>query len=178
MSEEELLTDESDDEAFKKYRLERISKMQSKSAPVENVCQFGKLDEVTVENYLEEVEECEGLHWVVVHLYEPYVEISVRLNFALMNLAEQFPYVHFVRGRASDLLPDFDEIGLATLILYQQRQQKFLIIRIQDQIGSNFSDKDVVGLLNKHGVFSNVQENEEAKPKAKFNRVTKRVNDD
>ena len=66
-----------------------------------------------------------------------------------MNLAEQFTTIHFVRGIASDLLPDFDKFGLSTLILYKNNTQKHVLIRIQDSIGSNFLDKDLVELLNK-----------------------------
>ncbi len=153
---------------------------------------FGKLEEVHVDNYLEEVEDADGTHFIVVLLYEPYVEACVRLYFALLNLAEQFPYIRFVRGVASDLLPSLvgphrayscapslslslslslspslplhvsgvlicyarvrfqttqDEFGLPTLMIYRGGKQLHILVRVSDDIGVNFSDRDVVGLL-------------------------------
>lgn len=150
-SDNDLETDESDDEAFQAYRLQRISNMTKAAVqPLDARLIFGKLDEVTLDNYLEEVEEVDNPHWIVVHLYEPYIEVCVRMNFALMNLAEQFPHVRFVRGRASDLLPGYDEYGLSTLILYKAGEQKHVLVRVQDSIGTNFLDRDVVSLLVKY----------------------------
>ncbi len=66
---------------------------------------FGQLDSVDIDNYIEETDDAPRGIYVVVLLYQPYIETCVRLSFSLMNIAEQFQHVHFVRGIASELLP-------------------------------------------------------------------------
>jgi hypothetical protein len=149
---------------------------------------FGQLDSVDVENYIEETDEAPPGVYVVVLLYQPYIETCVRLSFSLMNLAEQFQHVHFVRGIASELLPSLvrlpswscyrffracmcvcsfsyyspnfpitpvllcpqDEVALPALLVYRDGIQEQTLVRVTDDVGDNFADKDVVAFLTKY----------------------------
>ena len=69
---------------------------------------------------------------------------------ALMTLAERFPRIRFMRGVCTDLIPSFDEIGLPTLMLYRGGKQLDILVRITDELGPNFADRDLVFYLNKY----------------------------
>jgi hypothetical protein len=93
------------------------------------------------------------------------VEECVRLNFALMTMAERFPYVRFVRGVCTDLIPTFDEIGLPTLMLYRGGKKLDILVRVTDELGANFSDKDLVLYLAKcvYLIFSFISDSSQLK---------------
>ena len=151
---DELDSDFDSDEdggAFEAYKLQRMRALQAQQQQADAPF-WGKLEEATVQNFIEEVEDAAGSHFIVVHLYQPYVEECVRVNFALMTLAERFPRIRFMRGVCTDLIPSFDEIGLPTLMLYRGGKQLDILVRITDELGPNFADRDLVFYLNKYAL--------------------------
>jgi hypothetical protein len=64
---------------------------------------FGHLREIGVKGYLNAVEKEDPDVWVIVHLYEPFVERCYTLDEELAQLARQYPFTKFIRCRASVL---------------------------------------------------------------------------
>eukprot|EP00455_Lapot_gusevi_P048892 TRINITY_DN6833_c0_g2_i1.p1 TRINITY_DN6833_c0_g2~~TRINITY_DN6833_c0_g2_i1.p1 ORF type:complete len:164 (+),score=53.35 TRINITY_DN6833_c0_g2_i1:62-493(+) len=112
------------------------------------------MDELNLDNFIEEVYEKEDNYVTVVHLYQPHVEACVRLNYALMNLAEQFWWVRFCRVIATEVLPDYDEIGLPTLLIFKAGKQLHNLVRATDGLGPQFSDRQVAERLNSLNVLA------------------------
>lgn len=59
------------------------------------------------------------------------VEACVRMNFALMDIAEQFPYVRFMRGICTDLIPSFDEYDLQRNVSWEICLVIFLLLNLK-----------------------------------------------
>lgn len=56
--------------------------------------------------------------WVVVHLYKDGVPACMGLNAVLPEVAKRHRDVKFVKGVASDIIPNYPDSKLPTLLLY------------------------------------------------------------
>jgi len=91
--------------------------------------------------------------YVVVHLYQNHIEACARTNVAIEQLAPQFPYVHFVRIRSTEAMPNYSDLGLPTLLIYKGTKLVESLIRITDAIGKNIDATSVGRLLHSHHVL-------------------------
>jgi thioredoxin-like negative regulator of GroEL len=62
---------------------------------------FGRVKEITAEEFVDEVDLADPRVCVVVHLYESSVQGSVRMNRILEELAVSMPKVKFMRMNVS-----------------------------------------------------------------------------
>ncbi len=64
-------------------------------------------------------------------------------------------YVHFLGDKThikSHVIIQ-DEIGLPVLMIYKAGKQEHILVRVTDDLGENFADRDLVALLAKYGGF-------------------------
>jgi len=148
---EELEALEDDEDAYMElYRAQRMRQMQQQARKAK----FGRLKHITLDDFLDEVEQEDPSVVVVVHLYEPGHEACERTNGCLYALAPEHPTVKFLKAVSTDLKPDWDPFALPTLIVYQGGQYKTSLIRITENLGTRFSAHDLEQLLIKEEVLT------------------------
>merc|ERR1712154_701135 len=108
---------------------------------------YGNTMEMTAWTFQKEVDEAPSNVFVVVHVYQDYMERCARMNYAIAQIAKSYPHIKFLRARSDRLgLDDYPEIGLPTFIVFKN-----------GQLGkSPFDVKDVEAFLIKHKVIEPV----------------------
>jgi len=144
------LTDDSDDEAFRKYKLDQIRMVQN-SLPSFGVYQ--RLD--TTEEFAKVINNTHELCYVVAHLYQNHVAMCARLHLCLESLAKQFPQIRFVRIKSSDAMKGYKDVGLPAIMLYRGGKMLESYVRVHEDkhIGKNVTDLTVTRWLSKEGVL-------------------------
>lgn len=143
--------DEDELRIMEEYKQKRMLQLQ------QEIMQFGSVRELTCKNMPEVVDSVPGYTFCVLHLYQPYVEPCVRLNFALDAIAPKYPYVSFCKMIATLAIPDFDERGLPAVLIFRGGKQIKTLIRIISDLGNTFTDLQVVKWLAKLGVLKDPQ---------------------
>lgn len=154
-NDDELLEDEEDvdDHILMQYKLEKMRIME------ENRPRFGDTKEMTAWTFDKEVEQAPKNVWVVVHVYQDYMERCARMNYAIAQVAKSYPHIKFLRARSDRLgLDKYPEMGLPTLIVFKNGAQLQNHIAVHEVIGNPFEVKDVEAFLIKHKVIQPVVE--------------------
>lgn len=145
------LLDEEDDldqEALLQYKLQKMKIME------ENRPRYGDTKEVTAWTFEKEVDGAPKNVWVVIHVYQDYMERCARMNYAIAQVAKSYPNIKFLRARSDRLgLDSYPEIGLPTFIVFKNGQQLQNHIAVHEQIGNPFEVKDVEAFLIKNKVI-------------------------
>lgn len=103
-----------DDDLLSEYRKKRMDELRA----IAGKKRFGYVMELHKSDFVREVNEAgEGVQ-VVMHLYQPYMDLCKRVNEKLSELAEKFPHVKFIRGVADKIIERYPDYRLPTLFLY------------------------------------------------------------
>merc|ERR1712173_327390 len=116
---------------------------------------MGNTMELTAWTFQKEVDGAPKNVWIVIHVYQDYMERCARMNYAIAQVAKSYPNIKFLRARSDRLgLDDYPEIGLPTFIVFKNGQQLQNRIAVHEQLGkSPFDVKDVEAFLIKHKVI-------------------------
>merc|ERR1712154_481286 len=119
---------------------------------------YGNTMEMTAWTFQKEGDEAPKNVFVVIHVYQDYVERCARMNYAIAQVAKSYPHIKFLRARSDRLgLNDYPEIGLPTFIVFKNGEQLQNHIAVHEQLGkSPFDVKDVEAFLIKHKVIEPV----------------------
>eukprot|EP01084_Bolivina_argentea_P012898 24158_1 len=140
--------DDIDEEALKQYKIQKMKILQ------ENRPRFGNTMEVTAWTFEKEVDHAPKNVWVVIHVYQDYLERCARMNFAIGQIAKSYPHIKFMRARSDRLgLDNYPEIGLPTFIIFKNGQQLQNHIAVHELVGNPFDVKDVEAFLIKNKVI-------------------------
>lgn len=107
--------DEDEAEFLKQYQQQRMQELKQKAAQMK----FGTVFEIAREEYVSQVTEGSKEAFVVLHLYQNYVEPAVLLNEHLEEVARQYPGVKFVKMIATKCVENFPDAHVPTLIIYK-----------------------------------------------------------
>ena len=134
---------DSDDEAFQRYKLQRIQAVQS------TLPSFGAHERIMSNTELSAVvKKVHELSYVLVHIYENRVPTCTALNLVMESLAPQFPHIRFCRIRASDAMKGFDIAGCPTLMVYRGGKPVKTFIRLQDTLQGEITDLKLARFLS------------------------------
>eukprot|EP01083_Nonionella_stella_P251469 867614_1 len=140
--------DDIDEQALLQYKLQKMKILQ------ENRPRFGDTKELTAWTFEKEVDGAPINVWVVVHVYQDYLERCARMNFAIGQIAKSYPHIKFMRARSDRLgLDNYPEIGLPTFIIFKNGQQLQNHIAVHELVGNPFDVKDVEAFLIKNKVI-------------------------
>ena len=92
-----------DKDALLLYKMSKMKIMDSVKP------RYGSVKEVTAWTFSKEVDEAPQDVWVVIHMYQDYIEECVQMNNVLSKVAHAYPHIKFLRGRA-------DFLGLKSLV--------------------------------------------------------------
>lgn len=109
------LEDDEDDEVLKKYREKRLAELKEFASKPK----FGKVYELRKQDYIDEVTNAPKDVYVVLHLYQTYIEDSQVLSKIFDNLAKKYVLVKFMKIVASDCIPGFNDKDVPAVIVYQ-----------------------------------------------------------
>eukprot|EP00930_Biecheleria_cincta_P038738 TRINITY_DN26617_c0_g1_i1.p1 TRINITY_DN26617_c0_g1~~TRINITY_DN26617_c0_g1_i1.p1 ORF type:complete len:257 (+),score=51.92 TRINITY_DN26617_c0_g1_i1:25-795(+) len=108
--------DDVDEDMLEKYRRQRMAELKA----AQKAARFGELLQVTRTNFVREVTDASaGGQWVLVLLY---VEASPQCHPIMKPWAEaarRFAAIKFMKGVASEVIPDFPDSCTPTVIVYK-----------------------------------------------------------
>lgn len=159
------IEDEFDDdflEQYKQKRLEEIKVMSQKP-------QFGTVEEISKQDYVNEVTNAPKDVFVVLHLHQDYSEVSSRLNLILIELAKVHKTVKFLRIKADRCIENFPDTKVPTTIIYKSGELLHNIIRVDKEI-KTMNYGGVEAFLKKVGVVPKAdgEDDEENEDYGKF----------
>ena len=110
------LEDDLDDkflEEYKKKRLEEIKKISEKP-------HFGSVYEISRDDYITHVTNAPKESFVVLHLYQDYLEKCKLMNELMTRMAAKYPLIKFVKIVATRCIENFPDSKLPCLIVYKE----------------------------------------------------------
>ncbi|GMI24920.1 hypothetical protein TrRE_jg7189, partial [Triparma retinervis] len=137
-----------DDEFMRSYRDARLNQLKhAVTYPT-----YGHLKEVDAIEYASLVDEIDQRSYLVVHMYEPYVEGCKRINNMLEDLARRMTWCQFVRLHCFKANPNFDPIALPVIMLYRGGELVENFVKATDALPNDFKVADLQWLLENAGV--------------------------
>ncbi|XP_028851027.1 phosducin-like protein 3 [Denticeps clupeoides] len=111
---------EDDEAAIEMYRQKRLAEW--KTNQMKNV--FGEVNEISGQDYIQEVNKAgEGI-WVVLHLYKQGIPLCTLINQHLLELARKFPQTKFLKSISTTCIPNYPDCNLPTLFIYLNGEMK------------------------------------------------------
>lgn len=86
---------------------------------------YGEVREISRDEYIREVNEANPDSFVVLSLYQEYLEQSMLLNQILSQLAIKYPLVKFLKIVATKCIEDFPDTGVPMIICYKAGKLAF-----------------------------------------------------
>merc|ERR1712154_426665 len=118
---------------------------------------YGNTMELTAWTFEKEVDQAPKNVFVVVHVYQDYMERCARMNYAIAQIAKSYPHIKFLRARSDRLgLDNYPEVGLPTFIVFKNGKQLQNHIAVHTLIGNPFQVKDVEAFLIQNKVINPV----------------------
>ena len=108
------IEDEENDEILKKYKEKRLKELKEFASKPH----FGKLYELRKQDYIQEVTNAPKDVYVVLLLYQTYIEDCQVLSKILEKLAQRFILVKFMRIVATDCIEKFSDRDCPGIIIY------------------------------------------------------------
>lgn len=144
--------DEFEEEFLKEYRQKRLEEIRK---AVETTPKFGKVKELTKEEFVEAIDSECAMVTVVIHVYEKGVVACEAMNRCLECLAQEYPHVKFCRIRASTthLSINFAISGVPALLIYRKGELIGNFVHLSDEFGDEFYSTDVESFLIEHGML-------------------------
>jgi len=81
--------------------------------------QFGRVKYVDKFQFLDETDNADPSTFVVVHVYEEYINSCKRLNGVFDELAAKFPHVKFLKMEATDASQTLSHRALPAILVYR-----------------------------------------------------------
>ena len=111
----EIEDDEENDEVLKAYKEKRMAEMKEYAQKAK----YGKVIELRKQDYIAEVNNAPKDVFVILFLYQNYVQNSNILGIILDNLAVKFPLVKFMKIVATNCVVNYKDEDVPGLIVYQ-----------------------------------------------------------
>jgi hypothetical protein len=136
--------DDDDDGFMREYRHKRLAELQVLTQALPT---FGRVRDVSSEEFLDEVDSEDRRVFVVVHLFEPSVLSCIRMNRLLEEIAHTHRNVKFLRMHASVNEIEVDRMTLPILTVYKGGETVAVHAGIAAELGEHFKKADVDWLL-------------------------------
>ncbi|XP_053483822.1 phosducin-like protein 3 [Ictalurus furcatus] len=111
---------EEDEIAIEMYRQKRLAEWKAKQ--LKNV--FGELNEISGQDYVQEVTKAGASIWVVLHLYKPGIPLCTLINQHLSSLARKFPDTKFLKSISTTCIANYPDRNLPTIFVYHEGEMK------------------------------------------------------
>merc|ERR1712146_838350 len=108
------LEDEFEDEFLKKYKEQRMAEMMTKKEKPK----FGWVREISKAEYKREVNEAPKGVWVILLLYQEYIESCQQMKKVMDEAAVQYPEMKFLKSVATKCIENYKDVLCPTLVIY------------------------------------------------------------
>lgn len=109
------LEDDEDEEVLKAYQQKRLDELKELAKRPK----YGKLLDLRKQDYIAEVTNAPKGVFVVLLLYQTYVQASNVLEKVFENLANKFPFVKFMKITATNCIEKFKDDDVPGVIIYK-----------------------------------------------------------
>jgi len=158
--EDEFAEFEEDDDFLKMYHNKRLQQMKREAEEYlrGNKQMFGELKEISGSEFLDTIDKEKTDVIVLVHIYESSIPACIQMNKCLTCLAQQYPYVKFVKVKASEagVSLKFKMNALPTLQIYKGGNLVGNFLRVQDNLDDEFYAADVENFLIDSDVLTEI----------------------
>jgi len=140
--------EDSEDEAILlEYRNKRIAEIRA----VAEKSKFGKVEEISAQDYVQEVNNAgEGI-WVVLHLYKQGIPLCALINEHMRYLAAKFPAAKFLKSISNTCIPNYPDKNLPTIFIYFEGELKKQLVGALEFRGPNLTQAEFEYLIGKTG---------------------------
>ncbi|TRZ02335.1 hypothetical protein DNTS_018994 [Danionella cerebrum] len=147
---------EEDEAAMESYRQKRLAEWKAQQMK----CVFGEVNEISGQDYVQEVNKAgEGI-WVVLHLYKPGIPLCTLINQHLCLLARKFPQTKFLKSISTTCIPNYPDRNLPTLFIYHEGEMRGQFIGPLVFGGMNLTCDELEWRLSETGAFkTDLEEN-------------------
>lgn len=139
-----------DDDFLNEYRIKRLEEMRKS---MQSMPTFGKLTDLSSENFVQAIDNENKNVTIIVHLWEHNKPGCDRMNGCLQQLAEEYNTVKFCRITANEakLSHRFSIDGVPAFLIYKGGDVVGNFINLNNEFGQEFYPSDVEGFLLEHG---------------------------
>ena len=137
-------------EAMKQYRDQRLQEMKELAAKPK----FGYVKHVTKEDYTQQIVDAPKGTYVVLVLYQDYIEYSVKLVEIIEALAKKFIFVKFLKSIATKTIPDFLDQHVPGILIYLDGDVIHQLIPAMKYVGGKKMSEEIVEfVLSKYNII-------------------------
>nr|XP_009857665.1 phosducin-like protein [Ciona intestinalis] len=147
--------DNEDKEFMDWYNKKRIMELKNKFASKWVGIAFGKVTNLTGENYVEEIESEKKFVTIIIHIYDDNVPACEAMNGCIQVLAQKYRTVKFCKVKASEarVSSNFVENGLPALLAYKNNVIIGNFVALSETLGEDFYATDVESFLHSYGTL-------------------------
>eukprot|EP00919_Chromeraceae_sp_WS-2016_P017432 GHVR01041511.1.p1 GENE.GHVR01041511.1~~GHVR01041511.1.p1 ORF type:complete len:276 (-),score=96.03 GHVR01041511.1:29-856(-) len=109
------LEDDVEEDELEKYRQKRLAEMKSQALSHK----FGSLYHIHKDEFVKEITEASHTDTVVCHLYQECLHECIQINNCLNEIANKYKKIKITKGISTDLIPNYPNSNLPTLLIYK-----------------------------------------------------------
>ncbi|XP_026332893.1 viral IAP-associated factor homolog [Hyposmocoma kahamanoa] len=144
------LEDSEDEAVIEQYRQRRIAELKRLAEKP----RFGGVQEISGQDYVQEVNKAgEGI-WVVIHLYKQGIQQCALINQYMNQLASKFPYTKFLKAIAQTCIPNFPEKNLPSIFVYFEGDLKKQFVGPHELRGTALTLEEFEYILGQAGAVN------------------------
>jgi len=136
-----------DDDFLEEYRRKRLEEMKRIKHST-----FGFVQNLTRNDFVDCIDKENPNVTVVIHLYQEYIPVCIKVNKYLQTLAISLPHIKFAKILSIEADPNFDDIALPAFLVYKAGNFVGSLLRITDDLGNTFDVDHLEGLFNKNNI--------------------------
>ncbi|CAF0747205.1 unnamed protein product [Didymodactylos carnosus] len=147
---------DAEDEFLKEYRAKLMNEIQHR---ISNAPRFGKVIQLTRDEYTHAIDKENKNVTVVVHIYEESKPACKTMNTCFHVLAEQYSLVKFCRIQASDaeLSRKFIATGCPAILVYREGKILGNFVSLTNEFGDEFYPSDIENLLLENNLLPSLE---------------------
>ena len=153
----EELEDDVEEDILKQYRDQRLREMKENARKP----RFGSVQEISKQDFIREVNEAPADVWVIIHLYQDYINASQLVNRAIDSLAHKFINHKFIKITATKCVENFHDSDVPALLIYRNGQLQHTFLRCISLFPlGRITDKALEWALSMFGSISSIFPNQ------------------
>ncbi|XP_018331884.1 viral IAP-associated factor homolog [Agrilus planipennis] len=143
------LEDSEDEAILLEYRNKRIAEIKA----LAEKSKFGTVQEISAQDYIQEVNKAGVGIWVVLHLYRQGIPLCSLINQYLQTLAAKYPTVKFLKSVSTTCIPNYPDKNLPTIFIYFEGDMKTQLVGPLAVRGPNVTLDEFEYLLGQTGAI-------------------------
>lgn len=118
------LEDSEDEAVLEQYRRQRIAEIQALATKAK----YGRVLEISAQDYIKEVNQAGEDVWVVLHLYKQGIQLCALINQFLSQLCVRYPATKFIKAISTTCIPNYPDKNVPSIFIYHEGKIKKQII--------------------------------------------------